>query len=155
MTRVIFFFLNVIYFSQSLPSTLSWLWISLHNLFILFVYHRVFSFLWSKSQVWHVYPSLLELFFFYHIHPLILGLLGIKFRNLFWLVVHEVILIPWLESWILQVNQGWVGSIQNISIYFLKKMFSIYSLICFIYFLLIVNFFCTKEHVNNAFIYFI
>ena len=55
LPRISFFYHFLInYFSQLHPSTLGWLRIKLHNLFILFVFYGIIMVLWSESGVLRV-----------------------------------------------------------------------------------------------------
>jgi hypothetical protein len=75
LPRISFFYHFLInYFSQLHPSTLGWLRIKLHNLFILFVFYGIIMVLWSESGVLRVSRVNLSFFpfinwFFFYFHP--------------------------------------------------------------------------------------
>jgi hypothetical protein len=62
--------------------------------------------------------------------------MGIELHNSFWFSLYRVIMVLRYESWIWQVNPGWLGLIQYIvvSILFLKKKTSLRFLWIKLYF---------------------
>jgi hypothetical protein len=68
----------------------------------LFTFYKVILALWLESWVWHVYSNYFFVSFFnwfyFRLHPSILGWLRIEFHNLFWFALYEVIPISLLVS---------------------------------------------------------